>query len=183
MAVEFAKRQLLRVEELDSAKLPEKFVEVIEGEAVVMTPAGRRHNIVALNLVWLFRGFCEHHPELAYGADNEGFLIRRNPDTLLSPDACLFRRRPELEKTWLEFAPDIAVEVLSPSNSPAELVYKRNAYFAAGTEQFWVVDPEKQQLTLHFADGRTVTASGDASIPCEGIVSGLHISLAEVFRG
>jgi len=172
----------MRAEELALPGAPEKFVELIEGELVQTLPPSRKHNVVVWNLVSLFRELCGTRPELDFGGDNEGFLVRRDPDTLLSPDACLYRLRPELEKTWLEFAPEIAVEVLSPSNHPAELAYKRHAYFEAGAEQFWVVDPEKKQIQFYHRNGRLVTVTGDETLEGEGIATGMRISLAKAFR-
>jgi Uma2 family endonuclease len=130
----------------------------------------------------MFDWFCEEWPELSFAGANEGFILRRDPDTLVSPDACRFRRRPELESTWHEFAPDIAVEVLSPSNSPAEMLHKRKAYFAAGTEQLWLVDPVKREIQFVHRDGRVVTTTGDASIDGEGIAAGMRILLTDILR-
>lgn len=183
MAVIVREDQRLTSEDLaSSAGIPEKFVELVEGELIVMTPAGRFHNVVASNIEHMFREFCQERAELTFGGDNEGFLVKRNYDTVFSPDACLFRRRPDLHTTWLEFAPEIAVEVLSPSNSPAEMVYKRKTYFDAGTEQFWLVDPEKGQIEIHYRGGHVVTITGDEVIEGEGIAAGMQISLPEIFE-
>jgi Uma2 family endonuclease len=171
----------LRIENLESLQVPEKFIEILEGELVQMTPAGRIHNRIALNFICLFKDFCSTHPELTYGGDNEGFLVQRSPDSLLSPDACLFRKRPDTGTTWMEFAPEIAVEVLSPSNSPAEMLYKRKLYFEAGTEQFWVANPQTSELVLYPPNHRMITVSGDETILGEGIVEGLEINLPALF--
>lgn len=182
MTVAIEQSQPVRVEDWEAAGLPEKGVEVIEGELVTMTPAGTYHNRVALNLIFMFRQLCETRPDLEYGGDNEGFLLRRNPDTLLSPDASLFRTRPAPATQWLEFAPEIVAEVLAPSNSAAEMIYKRHQYVAAGTEQFWLIDPEKRTLAINFRDGRILHAEGRSTVECEGIAAGLRIELNELFR-
>ena len=121
MAVVKERVTLMTAENLAAPGVPEKFVELVEGELVTMTPAGHRHNRVGLNLAFLFRQFCMDRPQLDYCGDNNGFFIKRNPDTVLSPDAALYRARPETGTTWLEFAPEIVVEVLSPSNSKMEM--------------------------------------------------------------
>ncbi len=182
MAVQLSRQCNVRVEDLDSLGLPDKFVELIEGEIIQMTPAGRRHNDAAYHVARLFEDFCATHPELTYGADNEGFLIKRNPDTLVSPDACLFKRRPASESTWMEFTPEVAVEVISPSNSAAEMAFKRQCYFDAGTEQFWLIDPVKQQIEIHYHDGKIELGSGDQLIVGSGIVEGMRMDVAGVFR-
>lgn len=159
-----------------------KRAEIIEGELIVMSPAEHYHNRIATEFLFLFREFCRTRPDLDYGNDNEGFLIRRDPDTLLSPDACLLRRRPAGAGPWMEFAPEIAVEVLSPSNSRAEMIHKIGEYLGAGGEQVWVADPETRTLDIYIRGGRRLTAQGDETIAGEGIAEGMQIRLAEILR-
>ncbi len=183
MAVEIARHNRIRVEDLDLIGAPEKFVEIIDGELIQMTPACYGHGMVGFRIAMEFNNHCKSRPNLKFCADNIGFLVKRNPDTLLSPDAALFRARPMEKTTWLEFAPEIAVEVLSPSNSVAEMTFKRHRYFESGTEQFWLVDPEAHQLEIHHRDGRIVRADGAAIVEGEGIAEGLRIELTEIFAG
>ncbi len=160
-----------------------KFTELIDGELISMTPARYKHNHVALRFVFLFAAFCHGTGgRLRYGGDNDGFLLSRNPDTVLSPDASLFRNRPGLlDSTWLEFAPELVVEILSPSNTKSAIALKKGKYFAAGAEQVWIADVEKATLEIHFRDGRRLTATEDAEVECEGIARGLVVKLAEIF--
>ena len=182
MAISVEQRQPITAEDLAAPGMPEKFVELVEGELIEMTPAGRRHNKIAYRLHRIFDTFCMSRPDLDFAGDNDGFLIQRNPDTLLSPDACLFRARPDTGATWLEFAPEIVVEVISPSNNEAEMMLKRQRCFAAGTEQFWLIFPDERKLVIHHRDNRIITLTGDACIEGEGIAAGLKIELAEIFR-
>ncbi|MBI3117044.1 MAG: Uma2 family endonuclease, partial [Candidatus Hydrogenedentes bacterium] len=153
MAIQIQERRFMTAEELAAPGIPEKFVELIEGELIETAPADWHHNRLASELEFLFREFCRVHRELDYGGDNDGFLLQRNPDTVLSPDASLFRRRGQVERPWRSFAPEIVVEVLSPTSSPIEMAVKRHRYFDAGTEQFWLVDPVKHQIEVHHRGG------------------------------
>lgn len=182
MAVNLQRQPLLRVEDLELAGAPEKLVELIEGELVHMSPAGKFHNRVGWNIQLLFAEFCKDRPHLDWGGDNDGFLVKRNPDTLLCPDASLYVARPEPEGVWLEFAPEIAVEVLSPSNSPAEITFKRRRYFDSGTEQFWLVFPEERKIEIYFRDERVLKAQEPAVVEGAGIAEGLVVDLASVFK-
>ena len=173
---------LHRVEELDQPGFPSKFAEIREGALVVSEPAGKYHNRLASRFEDLFMDFCSGDPELDYGGDNDGFLLQRDPDTLVSPDASLYRFQPEKEKTWLEFAPELAVEVISPSNRKAEVDYKLKQYLAHGGEQVWVVDPDTEEIEMYFYDGRHIVATGDQTVVAEGIAEGLEIELPEIFR-
>lgn len=179
IVVEIQKR--FHAEDLFAPGFPEKFVELIEGELIVMTPSGWDHNEIAYHFVKLFDKFCETHPGLHFAVDNTGFLLQRDPDVMLCPDAALFKWRPRGKRPWMEFAPEIAVEVLSPSNSPAEVSYKRQKYFEAGSEQVWIALPEIQTLEFYFRDGRRILIQGDEIAKCEGIASGLQIDLKKLF--
>jgi Uma2 family endonuclease len=170
------------VEDLLKPGMPGKFVEVIEGELVVMNPAGWNHNRVAWQIQLLFHQFCLDHPELDFGTDNDGFLLQRDPDVMLSPDASLFRARPRAtDKPWMEFGPQIAVEVLSPSNNAAQVAYKRRKYFQAGAEQVWIANLETQTIEFHFPAGRRVIVQGDEVAQGEGLAAGMSIDLKQIF--
>jgi Uma2 family endonuclease len=61
-------------------------------------------------------------------------------------------------------APELVVEVLSPSNTVAEIFEKERVCLANGAREFWVVDPDRGQIKVTTPDGRTVTWHGDAEI-------------------
>jgi Uma2 family endonuclease len=173
----------VRAEDLLAPDVPEKFIELIEGELAEMSPAGFWHENIGGEIELAFRLFAKQHPDVAVGTSNTGFLIKRNPDTLLCPDVCLFRRRPwPREQLWGEFAPELWVEVLSPSNSQAEMTFKRHRLFESGTEQFWLVDPEKREVVIFHHEGRSTTYTSGETVSCEGIAAGLSIVLEEIFR-
>lgn len=181
MAVELARTRLLNVEDLFGPGMPDKFVELVEGELVEMSPGGWQHNDIAVNIFLAFRNFCRGRQDIRCAADNYGFLVGRNPDTVLSPDASMFRGTPEAGKPWLEFAPDLAVEVVSPSNSPMERAMKRRLYFDSGTEQVWQVDPKTKTVEMYFPDGRVLRAGDNSVVECEGIAAGFQLDLARIF--
>lgn len=181
MAVMQQQKRLMTAEEFAAPGMPEKFVELIDGELIEISPAGPYHNLIALEFAVLFRAFCKTQENLFYGGDNDGFVVTRNPDSIASPDASLFRRRDRGKGPWMPFAPEIVVEVLSPSNSGPEMVYRRKRYFDAGTEQFWLVIPEERKILFHFRDGRVIIASGDEVITAEGIAEGLQVDLKAIF--
>jgi len=83
MAVARHRTGLISADEFYTAsQVPEKSVELVEGEVVRMTPAGWRHGEVAANIAALFRAFRMNNPDCLYCGENNGFLIERNPDTV-----------------------------------------------------------------------------------------------------
>lgn len=175
--------QVYTAEDLTSPEVPEKFVELVEGELIHLTPADWRHNRVASRMERLFEAYCLLHDHLEYAGDNDGFVIKRGPDSVLSPDAALFRKPAYSTRPWRDFSPEIVVEVLSPSTTTWQLTSKRQRYFKAGTQQFWLVDIEKRQIQFHCPDGRIVTVSGEETYEADGFAAGLIINLRELFRG
>lgn len=129
----------------------------------------------------MFIRFCERRDELQWYGGGVGYLISSNSDSVLCPDASLSRIRPEPPSPWLPFSPEIAVEVLSPSNTRSHISSKIRRYLAAGSEQVWIADPIKQELRIHFKDGREMTFGGDAEVQGEGIAAGMAIRLQEIF--
>jgi len=182
MAVVTERYGTFRAEDLLNPEVPEKFVEIIEGELVVTLPAGRFHNRICFRFARLFQLYCETSTGLDYGGSNEGFLLEQHPDVLLSPDACLFRKREDPDNIWMEFAPEVAVEVLSPSNTGTEMAYKMEKYFGAGSEQVWIADPEKESIEFYYSDGRRVRVEGDEIVEGEGIAEGMKIDLPALFE-
>lgn len=169
----------MTAEQLAEQCVSEKLVELVEGGPVERSPASWWHGDVAANIFMFFDAFCKVREGLQRCGDNNGFHISRDPYSVLSPDAALFRRRPPSSSPWREFSPEVAVEIRSPSNSQSDLTWRRHRYLEAGSEQFWLVYQEEYRMEIYHHDGRILTATRDAMIECEGIVAGLKPSLEE----
>jgi len=178
-----------KAEDLLRPPYASKKLEIHEGEPFEKSYAAgggravslptRLHQTIAMRAAMHLRDFCSDRPDLDWGAET-ACLLRRDPDVLFGPDACLYRIRSPLSEGWLEFDPEVVVEVLSPSNTPKEMAYKRRKYFEAGTEQVWTLDPRGRRLDIYFADGRLLSAS-DGALSGEGIVDGLIVDLDALF--
>lgn len=128
---------------------------LVGGELKRMTPAGFNHGAVVANLT----APLAHHVKarrlgVVCGAET-GFVLARNPDTVLAPDVAFVRReriptsgRPA---TFWDGAPDLAAEVLSPGDTRTEVDEKVTAWLSAGTRVVWVVDPEDRSVAIYEA--------------------------------
>jgi Uma2 family endonuclease len=113
-----------------------------------------------------------------------GYVLSRDPDTLRGPDVSFVRRErfdaEEARRSYLRGGPDLAVEILSPSNRPGEIRAKVAEYLAAGTRLVWVVDPAHETVTTY----RTLLAprrvERDGVIDGEDVLPGLSIPVAEL---
>jgi Uma2 family endonuclease len=129
--------------------------ELVAGQIVEMTPPGARHGALASTIVWHLHQYVTARG-LGTVFSETGFALSEDPPTVRAPDAAvvLAARIPRpLPVKFFPGAPDLAVEVLSPDDRPAEVAAKMADYLRAGTLAVWVVDPEQRTLTVHTAAG------------------------------
>ena len=79
-------------------------------------------------------------------------------------------------------APDIAVEVVSPSNTATDMTRKVSEYLAAGSQRVWAVYPTTRTVSVHRADGTTVAYTDEDVITDEELLPGFSLPLTEIFR-
>lgn len=156
---------LLTAEEF--AGLPEdgwEWTELVRGEVVREPPPVSGHGLVVGNVAFHLRRFVQHHRP-GHVFVESGCVVERGPDTVRGPDVSFVASGPEGKRwrrqSYLEGAPDLAVEVVSPGNTRREMLRKAAEYLAAGARQVWILDPEGRTVTVH-ARGRaprTLTAA------------------------
>ena len=158
--------------------------ELVDGEVVEMAPVRRRHGRTAINIGAAFHNYCRR-TGAGWSEVEVGYRVRSGPDTVRGPDVSLvLSEDPEEDEQDSGFvigAPDIAVEVVSPSNTTAELERKVAEYLAAGSQRVWVAHPSIRSVTVHRADGATITYTGDNSITDEELLPGFSLPLSEIF--
>ena len=125
--------------------------ELIDGVLIVSPSPARRHQRAVLELAVLLRDACPDGMEVLVAP----FDVALADDTVLIPDVLVARER-DLTERDLPAAPVLAVEVLSPSTRRFDLMTKRSRYEAAGTNSYWVADPDVPSLTAWELDERGV---------------------------
>jgi Uma2 family endonuclease len=78
-------------------------------------------------------------------------------------------------------APDLAVEVLSPENTPGEMARKRQEYFAAGVQLGWIVDPVARMVAVYTAPEQCSVWQEDQILPGDPVLPGFTLPLRELF--
>jgi Uma2 family endonuclease len=159
--------------------------ELVYGELRTMTPSGaehgRRTNIVNTSLG---QYVGEHGQGVAYGAET-GFLLARDPDLVRAPDAAFVsKERAEAAGTVLGYwpgAPDLAVEVVSPYDRPAEVEEKVATWLAHGTRMVVIVYPIESRVRIHRPGRPPRDLSVSEAIDGEDVLPGWRLPLAELF--
>jgi Uma2 family endonuclease len=127
--------------------------ELYRGELIKVSPSGGRHGQLSVKIGRLVEKFVEA-PKLAVvcGAET-GFILARNPDTVRAPDVSFVKktRIPSegVPDGFWPFAPDLAVEVVSPGDSAQELSEKIKDYLDHGVPLIWVVYPKTKSIAVH----------------------------------
>ncbi len=160
--------------------------ELVKGELKKMTPAGFHHGELVVNLTVPLAVYTKTNGlGVVLGAET-GFKIESNPDTVLAPDIAFVRQERVLqmgrtEKFW-PGAPDLAVEILSPSDTVYEIEQKVAAWLAAGTSMVWVLNPKQRTVHVHCPDRPVQTLSGSDILDGQDAVPGFRIKLTEIFN-
>lgn len=137
----------------DLANLPDDSYrhELTAGVIVAEPLPSHRHDRVRKRLEHLLEAFVRsRNSGEVFG--EAGYLLAKNPDTVRGPDLSFVSRERLQEFDDARFfpgAPDLAVEILSPSNRPGEMHAKVADYLAAGTRLVWVVDAERKTVTAY----------------------------------
>jgi Uma2 family endonuclease len=160
--------------------------ELVNGELVEMPRPNPLHAAVAARLCRLL---AEHVDERAAGKvlAEAGFVLElpydrrrvRGPDLAFVSSGKLPPGR--LPETFLRGAPDLAVEILSPSDRSAELEQKLRDYFEAGARLVWVVAPQAMTATVYRADGSARLVREGGVLDGGDVLPGLTIPLARLF--
>ncbi|MCK6626096.1 MAG: Uma2 family endonuclease [Anaerolineae bacterium] len=119
--------------------------ELIEGRIVPMTPTGDEHGSYEGNLYYVLRSFVDSHKLGKVRVGEVGIYIRRNPDTVRGADVIFISNERYAQKKssdFLDVAPDLVVEILSPNDKWTEVTQKLREYFAIGVRLVWVADPQ-----------------------------------------
>lgn len=181
-----AQGSLVTAEELNGLPGDGKRYELVAGRLIAEPPTGGRHGVVAARIVTLLSNFVQAHDLGAILTTDPGFILARSPDTVRAPDVAFLSRRrlEEMEsvESFLPGPPDLAVEILSPSDGPGAVRAKVTDYLEAGTHLVWVVDPSRRCVTVFRPLEPPLSVTGDQILEGEDVLPGFLVPVSEIFR-
>ena len=158
--------------------------ELVRGELISMAPAGYEHGVIGFDFGAEIRQFVKAHDLGRVSNSDTGFLISRDPDTVRMPDVSFVRKEripPDgLPKGFFPGAPDLAVEVISPSDSYSEVAEKAAQLLEAGTQLVVLIDPRTRTVSLHY-DGEIDRLSERDMLTLGDVVPGFECGVGELF--
>jgi Uma2 family endonuclease len=127
--------------------------ELVEGRLRRMTPAGGLHGVVGMRLAGAILAHVDQHQLGVVFAADTGFKLASNPDTVRAPDVAFVSRgrvpTGGIPKAYWPGAPDLAAEVMSPTDLRSEIDEKIEEYVRNGVGVVWFVDPFARRVTVH----------------------------------
>jgi Uma2 family endonuclease len=160
--------------------------ELLDGEAYMMSSPNRMHQKILGVLFNELYNFLKGKPCEVYPAP---FGVRLFPkkdnsdDTYFEPAISVICDHSKLDDKGCNGAPDLVIEILSPSTSKYDLLYKLNKYMLAKVREYWVVDPENKELQVYTLEQDRHIFSvydADAVVPV-AVLPGFSIDLKTVF--
>jgi Uma2 family endonuclease len=174
---------MMTAEELLHVSMPDKGTELVRGVLVVHEPPGFRHGEVVARITSALARHADAHGLGTVVAGDAGFVLARNPDTVRGPDVAFVRRErlPHPSPVgFADLAPDLAVEVLSPSNRPGEVLARVADLITAGTALVWVIDPVRRLARVYRQDGSESGVAADGALEGEDMLPGFTCRLETI---
>jgi Uma2 family endonuclease len=160
--------------------------ELDRGRLVCMVPSAWLPGVIASELVSELRVVVKRDRLGVVGTADSGMLLTTGPDTVRAPNAWFVHRDripaggPPIDRFW-PGAPDLAVEVLSPSDRYRDVMLKVQDYLTAGSRLVWVVDPGGRSAAVFRAGGGATLMGEEGVLDGEDLLPGFRLPLADLF--
>lgn len=175
---------VMSADELLRMPADRSWFELDRGHVLEMSPPGALHAVCTNRLATVLTQFVERHRLGLVFPQDSGFLLATKPDTVRATDVAFVRASrlgpAGIPDGYWPGAPDLAVEVMSPSDRESAVEAKMQAYFAAGTELAWVVHPRQQVVVVLFPDGRRSALGRDDTLTGEHVLPGFAVRVGDV---
>ncbi len=160
--------------------------ELIDGEIIEMTPSSDGSSSLAASITaMLWNHVRPNKLGRVYSADG-GFVLFPDRETVRVPDVAFVRaeRMPqgEARRHFPRLAPDLVVEVLSPTDRASDVLAKVAMYQEAGVPLIWLVDPEAQTVTVLATHLAPVTMHPGDTLDGGNVLPDLQIAVADIFE-
>ena len=178
--------QLLTAKEF--ARLPSPSdgsrLELERGEVIKVSQPRHLHGRTQLRIGHTIESFLGPNP-IGHATSGSGILTESDPDTVRGPDLAYWSIErlpldadPEL---YTSVPPDLAIEILSPSNTPRQMVKKIKEYFQHGVRMVWIVDADFRSVTVYRKPGKGTILWEDELVSGEDVLPGFSCRVGDLF--
>jgi Uma2 family endonuclease len=175
--------RLVTAEELERFPSDDRRYELLEGRLVAMTPVGYLHGKTVMRFGFMLERYARER-QLGDVVTEVGVVLKVNPDTVFAPDIAFIRRErvpADIPRGFWKGATDLAIEVLSPDDRPAEIKNKVEEYLRRGTPTVLVIDPEKRTISKWTPSSSPVTLKKTDLLDLSDVIPGFSCTVREIF--
>jgi Uma2 family endonuclease len=159
--------------------------ELVKGELIQMTPAGGEHGVTTMRLGARLEIFVEDHDLGVICAAETGFIIAHNPDTVRAPDVAFVSKAripaDGIPKGYWPFAPDMALEVISPNDNFGEVDEMIGEWLEAGVRLVVIINPRKRNIKLYRSQTEINLLTEADELKFDDIVPGFSYPVKKLF--
>ena len=180
----------ITIKDIESMEARGIICEIVNGQWVEASEekmAGELHGAIATNLIIALGSYVKTHGlGRVYPADTT-YILEEDKDgvqLMLLPDMSFVaadRVKTHDRGTYYQFAPDLAIEIISPSERAVTMRAKLKDYLRTGVRQVWQVYPQTQEVVVYLADGTVRTYGIGQTIPGDELLPGFALQVADVF--
>ena len=166
-------------------------IELINGEAIMMAAPSSIHQEISMEISRQLANYLEGKECRFYPAPFDVRLFEKegdNPDdidTVVEPDITVVCDRSKIDSHGCKGAPDLIVEILSPSSLRTDRLVKLRLYQRAGVREYWIVDPENRTVQVLLTDHKGMLRPqedyGKKAVAKVNVLEGCFIELSKVF--
>ena len=159
--------------------------ELVKGELILMSPTGHPHGFYESNIATALNIFVRQYKLGRVLSGEVGIYTARNPDTVRGADVAFIsnERLVQAEShSYLDVAPELVVEILSPDDRWSEVQEKLAEYFNIGVQMVWVADPKQRQIHVYHSLTEIDIIGADGQLTAEELLPGFSVSVSELFE-
>jgi Uma2 family endonuclease len=159
--------------------------ELVRGQFISMTPTGQIHAAVELNLAFALKSFVQDNHLGRVMTGEVGIITQRSPDTVRGADVAYVsyeRLKGASAEGYLDVAPELIAEIVSPNDRWTDINEKLEEYFAVGVLTVWIVDPRERRVYVYRSPTRIEKLGPADVLVVEDFLPGLRIPVEDLFE-
>ena len=155
--------------------------EYIKGELIPMPPTSIEHGNISSNIQWYLQSYVRTNQLGRVYTSDTGFRVG---ERILMPDVAFISKSklPDDQSGMFSIPPELAIEVISPTDSQSKVVEKTFAYLEAGTQIVWVLEPIGKTVTVYRSETDITTLTRKDTLTGEDVIEGFSCPVAQLFE-
>jgi Uma2 family endonuclease len=155
--------------------------ELWEGVLKEVAPSSAKSSVIGARLLIFIGQFVLQHGLGHVTNAAGGYILSSHPHTVVAPDIGFYRRAGPPERGFCPKPPDLAVEVVSPTDERADMRQKQELYARAGVPLVWWVDPEARTVTVHQPGHEPKVLDASQTLDGGAILPGFSLPVERIF--